>query len=541
MNHGKFRQNDENNQPYVSNYEYMEENTYLKPPSSRYGGMYSKSSVQKDIKRDYEIKFKDNNLKNLEKENAELKKEVHRLRKIEAGWNIGKGNQIEEIRIQNTYYVEQNNSLKTEIHEYKTKNMEMLAVIERLEEDKQRLEMQLGEGGRENNQEMTAMANEVERYRSEVKKLKIENVKLTKLKEENFELVRRNRSESNRKETKRVEEIRTKYKREIEKLTEELRKAERSKRGYREELERKESSNRTSRKRKDNSRYEELINEQKMKIKQIKDDNQSLFAENQKIKDENLRLISDMNGLRLRVNDNQKAKTKIDESQLIDRNNRIKDLQNKLDTVLKENKALNTKIYKLEASYITAEQKTINYSGTSRSAELEKLLSMYKEKLENKDEHIDKMRLELERLKDEIHSQKLRANEIEVKTRVSHNIENKKEMGNLRTLQIRNEELQSRIDHLELESQKLRDILQQSRVVNETNVHIVKEIHNDQHDTVSNKEYNDLALKLVFYDLEIERLSEQLRAEREQNNSVIKESRVSRKNDLNISWKTPNL
>jgi len=98
--------------------------------------------IKKERKLDYELRLRDDNIRKLEAENADLKKEVHRLRKIEAGWTMGGKNQVlEETRIHNTYIIEQNNNLKVEIEEYKAKYLELENIIQNIEEEKRELEM----------------------------------------------------------------------------------------------------------------------------------------------------------------------------------------------------------------------------------------------------------------------------------------------------------------------------------------------------------------------------------------------------------------
>jgi cell division protein FtsB len=79
-------------------------------------------------------------LAHLEKENAELKKELHRLRKVEASFLGGKKTKvIERVHKENHHYIDEKNKLEREFKTLHTEKQELIRQIQALETENKEL------------------------------------------------------------------------------------------------------------------------------------------------------------------------------------------------------------------------------------------------------------------------------------------------------------------------------------------------------------------------------------------------------------------
>lgn len=453
---------------------------------------------RRDRKLDYELKYRDDNIKRLENENKELQRELHRLRKIEAGWGIGGHKQnTEETRIHNTYIIEQNNNLKIELDEYKAKYLELEHIIENLEEEKRDIEKMFHEKRSDTSQEMV--------YKKEVERLKsAHTTEITKLTEERLKLDE---------DRKRFKEEKDKYSHERER--------------YRSERDRYRSE-------RDNLRQklrslESLLEEQKDKIREHQwendrerereariEDNPRFKDQEEDIKrknDEIRKIQAEMDGLR-----RLKSEKAAVESQL-------SELSIQISQLTQENQFLHKKLSIFESTQ--KDKQKIEYTDSERVQELERLLEMYKTRITTRDDQINNMRKEVEMYKDEMQRYKLDREEIEIKSRLGTTIEHKKEMQKMKVIKIRTEELESRVKHLELENKRLRDVLQQSGIRVENNVYVERDVFKTGH---FNNEIEDMGVKAVLKELEMERMKKHKKDAQSEIDRTLQES-------INDSWK----
>lgn len=455
------------------------------------------TEAKKERKLDYEIKYRDDNIKKLEADNSDLKREVHRLRKIEAGWGVGGNKQIiEETKIHNTYIVE-NNNLKIEVEEYRAKYMELENIIDSLEEEKRELERQLQLDRKESSQE-TVLRKEVERLKiretTEIKKISEEKIRI----EEERKKLREERDKT-REEKEKYKVDRDRYRGERDMLRQKLKTLEMNIEGQRENTREKERERERERMREtrveESSKYRELEEELRRKNEEVR------------------RFQTDIESLR---------RTKSERTGL---ESQISELNVQINQLSQENQFLHKKLAILEG--VQKGDRRVEYSDSERVQELERLLEMYKSRLSSRDDQINSLRKDVEVCKDEAQRHKITREEIEIKSRVGSSLEYKKEMQKTKIMKIRAEELESRVKHLEYENKRLRDVLQQSGVRVENNVYIEKEVYNNGR---FNNEIEDMGVKAVLKELEMERFKKNTKDPKKDADKSYNES-------INDSWK----
>lgn len=453
------------------------------------------SEMKKGRKLDYELKYRDENIKKLEIENKELLRELHRLRKIEAGWSLGGYKQnIEETKIHNTYIVEQNNNLKIEIEEYKAKYLELEEIVESLEEEKRELERMLQEQRSDSTQE-TLLRKEIERFKSkesiEIKKISEEQIKI-----DNERKQLHQEREKQNEEIERYRRDRDRYRDQRDNVRQKLKSLEIALEQHKEtilEMEREHERHREVRI-EDNPRYQELENESRRKENELR------------------KLQTEIEILRrIRI-----EKTNI-ESELTELNTHIGQLS-------QENQFLHKKLAIIENG--PKADRRIEYSDSERVQELERLLEMYKSRITARDDQIITLRKEVDIYKDEVQRYKFTKDEIEIKSRLGSTLEHKNELQKLKVMRIRTEELESRVKHLELENKRLRDVLQQSGIRSDNNLYIDKNPYKNGH---FNNEIEDMGVKAMLKELEMERFKKQNKDEYTEVNRTLHES-------INDSW-----
>lgn len=443
-------------------------------PASTYG------ESKRERRLDYEIRYRDENIKKLEAENNDLKREIHRLRKIEAGWSMGGNRQVsKEEKLHNAYIIEENNNLKIEIEEYKAKYMELESIIESIDAEKQELERRLLNSQRDHSQE-DYILKEIDRLKNN------ENSEIKKLNEEKLKL---------EKERRRMKEEEDKYQEEKDKYKDEKEKIKNDRNRYREErnvlkkrLRQLEASlDEFKRGIKEKDRAIEKLREKEIRI----EDNQKyreIEDQSKRKGDEIIRLRSELEALRR----NRFEKTAIE--------NQVSELNLQINQLTQENHFLHKKLAIIEGSQ--RNERKLEYSDTERVQELERLLELYKNRLLSKDEQISRLKREVDILKDEIQRYKLTKEEADIKSRLGSNIEYKDEAQKFKTMKIRAEELDSRVKHLEIENQKLRDVLQQSGLNFENNRHVNT---NTPKNGNFDYEIEDMGVKAVLKQLEMEK------------------------------------
>ena len=436
------------------------------------------NETRKEMKLETEIKYKNKNIQRLEAENAELKKEVHRLRKIEAGWNLGvlkssSNDKKDDIKM----LVEQNNYLKAHIEECKEKLMEFERLIENLQAEKQNLETKYYDNYKSRSQEIY-LKKQIETLQNK-ENAELEQLNDTLMRSEDE--IKRLKEELTvcRNEMKRCEEDKERYRRERNCIRKETKSLEAELDYYRAEMKETEQELETEKLRRESSRpsIDYQLRSRELETELSK-------------KDETIRELQlEVQHLRRNKADNTRSESEVAE------------LKSQITNLVQENQFLCKKLEISENNKF--EDTRAENSEVERIEELEKLIEMYKNRLSIKDDQINSYRKELEAYQNEIHKQKMGSEETDIKTKVGLTLEHKKDVQRLKAMRLKNEELASRVTHLELENKKLRDVLKQSNTPLEHSATLGKAIYSNVN---SYNEIEDDGVKAVIKALESEEL-----------------------------------
>lgn len=400
--------------------------------------------------------------RNLKSQNKYLDAELHRLRKIEAGFSR-KGKNIEEKTYHNTYI---NKSSKDMVYELeKAKNNYG-------KEKNINLEL---------NKELTRLRKLNELQGKEFNKIKREQMNQ---KESNEKLIRNS--------TAQISQIRNKYQAKISSLEQEIgllrnkndnlkiklnsdieRHRARDEEQFNKKIEMYERELRSTknayedqsqRSRMLNNRVKELREENSLLIKEKNQETHKMAQERNKlrdIKEENNRLKREFESAQRHSQSivNEKAKYESE----------IEKQRTEINNLVNDNEMLNSKLQQLqfESEY---KQTQVRASEQSKLKEHEKLIELYKSQLDEKAIELRNLRSINEQLKNEAHNIKLTLSQQEAKLRTNASLSTQKEDDELRNLKIQVEETETDNAFLKEELNNLRKLLEQSRVKQDTPV-----------------------------------------------------------------------
>ncbi len=344
---------------------------------------YADAELKNLSEKSYVVNLEKDNLK---KENKKLKTELHKLRKIQAGW-FGRGNkqEIEEVRIQNNYYVKENNTLITEINDLKSENLKLANKIKMFETQNAKLK------------------GDYEGFKSE--QLKIFNSKIKNLKTGLNAERSKIRSEVEREGQRRMGNKDREYESVISQLRANLDSKER-----------------------ENRRYMTEINRHKSSVNEIKNRANSI------------------------TNIEFEKSTRILKSQKNDLDKTLKNKSVEIEQLNKINEELRSRILKIDADHSNHECEYYHLSDQQRIQETEKIISLYKQKLDEKNDQNSKLKQLNESLKDQIHQYKITKNEINITKQYQNSDKNNQ-------IRVANDQLKLQNNFLSKEISKYKEII----------------------------------------------------------------------------------
>ena len=429
--------------------------------------------------------------RNLKSQNKYLDAELHRLRKIEAGFSR-KGKNIEEKTYHNTYI---NKSSKDMVYELeKAKNNYG-------KEKNNNLEL---------NKELTRLRKLNELQGKEFNKIKREQMNQ---KESNEKLIRNS--------TAQISQIRNKYQAKISSLEQEIgllrnknddlkiklnsdieRHRARDEEQFNKKIEMYERELRSAknayedqaqRSRMLNNRVKELREENSLLIKEKNQETHKMAQERNKlrdIKEENNRLKREFESAQRHSQSivNEKAKYEAE----------IEKQRTEINNLVNDNEMLNSKLQQLqfESEY---KQTQVRASEQSKLKEHEKLIELYKSQLDEKAIELRNLRSINEQLKNEAHNIKLTLSQQEAKLRTNASLSTQKEDDELRNLKIQVEETETDNAFLKEELNNLRKLLEQSRVKQDTPVERVVYRPTDSQINYSNNPVEQRVIYSSYY------------------------------------------
>lgn len=334
----------------------------------------------------YERSIRDIKDKDLKKDNKRLRSEIRKLRKEQVGW-FGKQKKVkvENVTIENDYFIKENKNLKNELVIIQNDNQELVNRIHILENDNAKLETLLGNQNTQTNS---------------INHTKIEKIKSEFITEKEKIIIQ---SKSER------EKIENYYKSEIKDLERKLEESRRS------------------------------INLQNL---QQQNKNNYEFERSHK----NLEVKNAMNNYSeynfLKSNRNLHEQKHVLNSQLDSRNIEIK----KKEEIISD---LRSKIEILEKNEEDHKCDYYHQSNEERITEFKTSMDLYLKKLKEKSEEIDNLREKVKNLESNIHSLKLLTTELEMENKIllkNKNEENFEIENN--NIKIRNLSLENEIEKL---------------------------------------------------------------------------------------------
>jgi hypothetical protein len=441
----------------------------------------------------------------MKKENDLLKSELHRMRKLEAGWDFRKGRRqdVEEIQIHNTYINEKNTQLVKELEslreelrsERKFKSQrensdrelenQLKVYVQRQEDEKNArhgLEQDLYEMNKEREnigRDALKMKKELEWYRNEMK------VKESKEGEQTRKLVQDNRTllKENDKLRLRLKEI-IKENDGYKKTMEEIKIANEEKTNYL-------SINAETHLVRHRKTQDELIKLQE-------EHNAKIVREKEYLNEleQNRKQIADLESYRSNVtnlerqlaqqqtvlNDNALLRRQVDEydrklqpllQERTDLRRSKDDLNSQLTRVIEERRSIESRLVRIEAEKNYKERVVVK-EDVNKSKELNRLIEIYKLELDDKSKQLSNLERVNTEYKENLQHLQLKLQESETRMRVSQDIRKSKDIESVRNLQITMEDLRIENEYLRRENEKIREMLQQCEMNNNLTREVVQ-------------------------------------------------------------------
>ena len=429
--------------------------------------------------------------RNLKSQNKYLDAELHRLRKIEAGFSR-KGKNIEEKTYHNTYI---NKSSKDMVYELeKAKNNYG-------KEKNINLEL---------NKELTRLRKLNELQGKEFNKIKREQMNQ---KESNEKLIRNS--------TAQISQIRNKYQAKISSLEQEIgllrnknddlkiklnsdieRHRARDEEQFNKKIEMYERELRSAK-----NAYEDQAQRSRMlnnRVKELREENSLLIKEKNQ---ETHKMAQERNRLRDIKEENNRLKREFESAQRHSQSivnekakyeSEIEKQRTEINNLVNDNEMLNSKLQQLqfESEY---KQTQVRASEQSKLKEHEKLIELYKSQLDEKAIELRNLRSINEQLKNEAHNIKLTLSQQEAKLRTNASLSTQKEDDELRNLKIQVEETETDNAFLKEELNNLRKLLEQSRVKQDTPVERVVYRPTDSQINYSNNPVEQRVIYSSYY------------------------------------------
>ena len=406
---------------------------------------------------DRKLQKKEDEIHMLRQENAYLTKELHRLKKIEAGWVFGRKEQkgVEHVNVHNTYLHENNDHFSNDLNN-------LHRTCENLKREKRKLGKDL-QSSSDRQRDLEISNERLKQQVSQFKKEKsaVENeyqAKIAKI-EENYRFEAQQLKQEINKANREKEKIRSKVDREIQRNSDNVHETIQDVRhGYEQTIHDLQVQYDTSQRR--NQELERQMKDLKGKVEHLKalnnssSSNQSSY--NQRIKvleDENSALRSEcsrkehqLEELRPYVNQNEQLRWELGEC------------KEKLNQYLEEIDVLNNRLHEAESKE-QYRSNMIYLDDQDKIQERENIIALYKRQIKEKDEKINALKATIDSITDENHRLKLNKTETDTKLKVSSLISDKHESQETKALKIRLEESENDNKYLRKEIKKLRKLL----------------------------------------------------------------------------------
>lgn len=429
--------------------------------------------------------------RNLKSQNKYLDAELHRLRKIEAGFSR-KGKNIEEKTYHNTYINKSNKDMVYELEKAKNNygkeknnNLELNKELARLRKLNELQGKEFNKIKREQMNQKESNEKLIRNSTTQISQIRSKyQAKISSLEQE-IGLLRNKNDDLKIKLNSDIERHRAmdeeQFSKKIEMYERELRNA---KNAY---------EDHAQRSRMLNNRVKELREENSLLIKEKNQETHKMAQERNRlhyVKEENNRLKQELESVQRHSQSivNEKAKYESE----------IERQRTEINKLVNDNEMLNSKLQQLqfESEY---KQTQVRASGQSKLQEHEKLIELYKSQLDEKAIELRNLRSVNEQLKNEAHNIKLTLSQQEAKLRTNASLSTQKEDDELRNLKIHIEETETDNAFLKEELSNLRNLLEQSRVKQDTPVERVVYKPTDSQINYSNNPFEQRVIYSSYY------------------------------------------